>query len=150
MLQKVFNFRFHLIAEAMAAGDFSCFYAGWPSKSVTVTRGGKKKELCNNPANQNPNYQNAERVNQCKSSEMACNPALFGTGLCVDISTRSKKNLAFSQCEQQFSSAGKSLANVAEEISSGKIAAEADEMFRLVSDVCGSGFQSSTGMCPEP
>lgn len=138
---------FSFINEAIAAEDFNCFYAGWPSKSVTVTRGGKKKELCNNPVSNNPNYKNAEAANSCKSSELACNPALFGSGLCVDISTQKKKNLAFSQCEQKFSSQGKSLENVAQEISDGKIAAEADEMFRLVSDVCTSGFQSSTGMC---
>jgi len=143
--QYTFNLSF--ISEAIAAGEFSCFYAGWPSKSVTVTRSGKKKELCNNPANNNPNYKNAQSTNGCKSSELACNPALFGTGLCVDISTRQKKNLAFSQCEQKFASKGKSLENVAQEIASGAIAAEADEMFRLVSDVCSSGFQSSTGMC---
>lgn len=138
---------FSFITEAIAAGEFSCFYAGWPSKSVKVTRGGKKKELCNNPASNNPNYQSAQAKNGCKSSELACNPALFGSGLCVDISTQSKKNLAFNQCEQQFKSKGKDLSSVAQEISNGEIAAEADEMFRLVSDVCSSGFQSSTGMC---
>lgn len=141
------EFNFNLISEAIAAGEFSCFYAGWPSKSVSVTRGGKKKELCNNPAKNNPNYENAQKNNGCKSSELACNPALFGTGLCVDISTQKKRNLAFNQCEQKFASSGKNLSSVAEEIVSGKIGAEADEMFRLVSDVCSSGFQSSTGMC---
>lgn len=141
------RFSFDFISEAFAAEEFSCFYAGWPSKSVTVNRGGKKKELCNNPASNNPNYGNAQKNNGCKNSELACNPALFGSGLCVDISTKQKKNLAFSQCEQKFKSMGKNLSNVAQEISSGSIAAEADEMFRLVSDVCTSGFQSSTGMC---
>lgn len=136
-----------LIPEAFAASEFSCFYAGWPSKSVVVTRSGKKKELCNNPAANNPNYAAAQSANGCRSSELACNPALFGQGLCVDISTRQKKNLAFSQCEQKFKSQGKDLAAVAREISEGSFGTEADEVFQLVSEVCSSGFQSATGMC---
>lgn len=140
-------FSLTLIEEAFAASEFNCFYAGWPSQTRQITRNGRKKSICTSPANANANYKSTSASNQCKSSELACNPTLFGSGLCVSVATQAQRNRAFAQCEQKFSSSGKSLEDVAKEISSGNLAAEADEMFQLVDNVCSGGFQSSTGMC---
>lgn len=141
---KVSLFSFDLFTKAWASGNFSCFYAGWPSETRKVT---STRTVCTNPANVNSHYKKVSQDNKCKGTEMACNPVLFGTGLCVSTATQTLRNRAFAQCEQKFVSEGRSLSEVAQAIASGTQGAEAEEMFALVNNVCSKGFQSSTAMC---
>jgi hypothetical protein len=130
-----------LIEKAFAASEFNCFYAGWPS----VKKTSHGKTVCSSPMKANPSYKSLAK--SCKGSEMLCNPSLFGDGLCVSVATSSLRNSAFAQCENKFASSGKDLKSVVDEISNGSSAAETDEMFQLVNEVCSNGFQASTGMC---
>lgn len=126
---------FELISSAYASSDMNCIYAGWPSKRVSG--------LCSTPIRYNPGYQAGE----CKSSELQCQPMLFGRGFCVPTNTRSQRSLAFNNCTEKFAQSGRTPRDVINEIEkSGK----QDELFEVMSfaeKTCKSGAQASTGMC---
>lgn len=141
MNKKVFKKWNAFIAMAYADTGYDCFYAGWPSK--TVNSNGRK--LCSSPSNHNPHYATSET--QCEANELKCQPLLFGSNLCADASTQSKRNSAFSQCEQKFQDSGKSIEQLVGEISSPEKGQMFNELFALVDEVCENGMQATKPMC---
>jgi len=138
------NFNFHLlIDQAFAAAKYNCFYAGWPSYKKTVMVKGRQKSFCTSPTKSNPDYKILSK--SCHSGEMLCQPALFGSPMCIKAQTQAQRNLAFSQCQTKFVASGKTLSDLAKELSHS--AAAADELFELVHGICSSGLQSRTAMC---
>ena len=129
------------IEEAFAAGKFDCFYGGWPSVKKSHVVGGKKKFFCSSPTKSNPNYKKLSK--SCGAKQMLCRPALFGKNHCVSVKTQSQRSSAYSQCQRKFNESSKSIADIVEE----DHAQEFEALAELVSEVCGSGFQSTTGMC---
>ena len=129
------------IDEAIAAGDFNCFFAGWPSQ--LRTSGGRK--VCTSPANSNPSYKS--QASQCSSGQMLCQPILFGDVGCIPAATKAQKNMAFASCDRKFKASGKTIADVVKDLSSADKSAAADEVFSLVSSVCTSGPQAVKPMC---
>lgn len=115
------------IESAHAAGELNCFFAGWPSS----TSGGK----CSTPRS-NPAYQ---RETSCGQNKMPCQPLLFGRGICVSNETQAQRNSAFANCERE----AKPLAQVVEYLSDPQVSQEADELFRLVDQICAAGEQAS-------
>src|SRR5690606_39070132 len=135
--ERLTSLRFSFLPLAYASGKQDCFFAGWPSSSRTVSSKGKKRKVCSFP----------KKAGSCGSQSMQCQPVLFGTDLCVSTATQKDRNSAFAQCEQKFQKSGRKLEDVAAKISSGELAAEADELFALVDQVCQNGFQARFGMC---
>lgn len=131
--------RFSLFEEAIASGNYECFFAGWPS--TLVKSGGKK--LCQNPAKGNAEYQNGS----CKSGQLQCQPMMFGKDLCVGFSSQKDKQLAFSKCEVSFKKKG-SYDFLKSMTSEEKMALK--EISLLAHDICVSGdvgIQKSKPMC---
>lgn len=118
-----------LISLAYASSDYDCFYAGWPSVKVKSSTG---KRLCSSPAKHNSNYQPAA----CPANSLQCQPILFGAGICADISSQSKRNSAFAQCEKKFASSGRSADDVIQFIARPENANQAEELFGLVEKIC--------------
>lgn len=145
LAEKVSSLNIGLITEAYASEIYNCFYAGWPSVKKQVASAGKSKFQCSSPGNSNQSYQRL--ASSCSQNQLLCNPTLFGKGLCVSTSTQVLRNQAFSQCEQKFEKQGGDIKKIARELSAGEGSVEADEMFRLVDDICGKGFQSTSSMC---
>ncbi len=135
------NFSF-LIDEAIAAGEYDCFFAGWPSK--LRSSGGRR--FCTSPANVENEEYNALAAS-CRSGQMPCQPILFGDVGCIPASTQTQKNLAFASCEQKFRASGKSISQLAAELTNVDKAEQASQMFDLVNEVCTSGFQKVKPMC---
>lgn len=81
------NFSLIEVAYAESDSPYNCFYGGWPSV--------KKGESCQSPVETNSSYDK----NACKSSELQCQPLLFGKGHCVQASD---KNNLFANCEKKF------------------------------------------------
>lgn len=122
------------IASAYAS-DPNCLYAGWPSNRVNG--------LCSRPLS-NPAFQRQT----CAQGQMPCQPLLFGREpLCIGISSAALRRRAFAQCEAKFRAQGKQMSDVVEYISDPEVSQEADELFRLVDQICESGAQASTPMC---
>lgn len=136
-LDKFSSFRFSFITEAIAAGEFDCFYAGWPSRS---SRSGGKR-LCTSPLTGNPDYRS--RASSCGSNSLLCQPAIFGSGLCVSVATAALKNSAFSQCENKFRQSGKTLADVAAELNTPEKKADLEELLGVSERICREGFQQA-------
>ena len=88
--RKYFSF---FLEEAWANDTFDCFYGGWPSHLQSV---GEKK-YCSNPKKSELYHQS-----NCKPNELACEPILFGGGVCAPFSTKPEKLAAFSNCEKKF------------------------------------------------
>ena len=86
--------RFTLFEEAIAAGNYDCFFAGWPS--TLVKSNGKR--LCTNPARGNAEYQKGS----CKAGQLQCQPVIFGKGICVGFSSPKDKQMAFASCDAKF------------------------------------------------
>lgn len=129
------SFFSYFVSDAWASGNMDCVYAGWPSKRVNG--------LCSSPARQNPDYQNGS----CASNEMQCQPMFFGKGLCVPTSTKSQRNLAFSNCYKKFQGKGRTNLDVIKEIQNEGKEAELLELLDFADNVCTAGKQASTGMC---
>ncbi len=127
--------------EAHAAGDYNCFFAGWPSKSVRVGA----RSICSSPSKTNSDYQ--AKASQCGSGSMLCQPILFGDVGCISASSPSQKSLAFSSCESKFKTSGKSLSDIVAGLSDPTKAAAAEEVFGLVATVCSTGAQATKPMC---
>ncbi len=119
---------------AAYASDYNCVYAGWPSSRVSG--------FCSQPRS-NPAFQRES----CGQNEMPCQPLLFGRGLCVSTASRDQRRSAFANCEKKFIADGRNLAQVVEYISDPELASQADELFRLVDEICRTGAQASTPMC---
>lgn len=129
-----------LISEANASGGFNCFYAGWPSKTV----GGK----CTNPARTNTAYVSEATGASCSSSQLMCNPILFGRpGICVNTSNQALRNSAYTQCETRFASQNRTLTSVAASLNDMDLPALTEEMFILANRICRVGFQQRSRMC---
>lgn len=139
---KFSSVRFSLFTEAWASGEFDCFYAGWPSRSTPKAGGGR---LCSSPSNGNPDY--PRRASGCGANSLLCQPAIFGSGLCVSVATREQRNSAFNQCEQRFAEAGRSTADVVREMSSPEARQDLDDLVENSERICRQGFQSGTIMC---
>lgn len=103
------------------ASDFNCFYAGWPSKRVS----GK----CTNPKRGNPAY---TATSTCSSSQLLCQPLLFGHDLCVDVQTKAQRNSALSQCEKKFRTNGRTIESVAQNVDR----AQLGELFTTAQKLC--------------
>jgi hypothetical protein len=129
------------LKEAHAAGDYNCFFAGWPSKSVRVGT----RSVCSSPSKTNSDYQ--AQASKCTSGSMLCQPILFGDVGCIQASTPKQKSLAFSSCESKFKASGKSLADVVAGLTDATKAAAAEEVFGLVARVCSTGVQATKPMC---
>jgi hypothetical protein len=117
--ERHFLERFHLFEEAWADTRYNCFYGGWPSVKV-----GKH---CQNPAKVNSSY----NQKSCKSSELQCQPLLFGKGLCVSGESQEEKNKIFSGCEKKFSGSYDFLKNLTREE-----AEDFRELSTLAGDIC--------------
>lgn len=85
--KELLNFSFLEEAYAESDSKYNCFYGGWPSV--------KKGESCQSPAETNASYDK----NACKTSELQCQPLLFGKGHCAPASD---KNNLFANCEKKF------------------------------------------------
>lgn len=100
-------------ANADEDDDFDGYYGGWPTQASTVVRDGKKVRLLKRPSRGNPDYDRYLKLMSekgyptCSSSQLLCNPLLFGPGLCVSIRTRSDQQSAYRNCEKAFSKAGR-------------------------------------------
>lgn len=135
------SFRFSLISEAFASGNFDCFYAGWPSQSVRS--GGKK--LCTTPVRGNPDY--PRQASSCGANSLLCQPAIFGSGLCVSVANQKLRNSAFAQCEKKFSDNGRTTADVVRELSPPDQRADLNELISVSENICANGLQAGTNMC---
>jgi hypothetical protein len=137
--ERNFLNRFNVFDEAIASGNYECFFAGWPS---TLIKSGSKK-LCQSPSIGNSEYQTGD----CKAGQLQCQPMIFGKGLCVGFSGKQEKQLAFSSCESKFKKNGNYdfLKNMsAAEKSSLK------EISVLAHEICVTGtigIQKSKAMC---
>jgi hypothetical protein len=78
--------------------DYDCFFGGWPSKFVKNASG---HMTCDYPATQNNQYPKTDCPGQ-----LACNPSLFGGGLCVDDNTPELRSHATLSCELTFENKG--------------------------------------------
>jgi hypothetical protein len=123
------------MSEAWATENMDCIYAGWPSRRVS--------NLCSSPQRQNPDYDNGS----CSSSQMHCQPMMFGKGLCVPVATSQQKSLAFSNCTKKFAAAKRSMEDVVNEIKTDNKEASALELMDFADKICTSGKQSTTPMC---
>lgn len=83
-----------IIDKAWAAEQFNCSYGGWPS--VRLSNG------CGIPLRVNPDYP----ADACPAGQMACQPLLFGSGLCVSVVSRSDRSDIYENCEGASAAAG--------------------------------------------
>lgn len=96
--EKNLLLRFSLFEEAIASGNYNCFFAGWPS--TLVKSNGKR--LCVNPAKGNAEYSKGS----CKSGQLQCQPVIFGKGICVGFASPKDKQMAFASCDSKFKQKG--------------------------------------------
>ena len=134
--------RFSFFEDAYATGNLDCFYAGWPSRSSPKRGGGR---LCTSPRNGNPDYR--AMASSCSSSELLCQPLIFGSGFCVSVATPALRNSAFKQCEKRFESSGRTMADVVRELNMPAKRAELQELVNTSEQICRTGFQARTTMC---
>lgn len=128
------KFSFPAFIEAAYAAEANCVYGGWPSKRVNG--------YCSLPRT-NPSF----KREVCAQGQMPCQPLLFGRGVCVGANSREERRSAFANCQRKFESMGRDLASVVEYISDPELSQEADELFKLVDEICKNGAQASTPMC---
>jgi hypothetical protein len=131
--------RFSLFEEAIASGNYDCFFAGWPS--TLVKSNGKR--FCVNPARGNAEYQKGS----CKNGQLQCQPVIFGKGICVGFASPKDKQMAFASCDAKFKQ--KSNYDFLKTMSADEKAA-LKEVSSLAHKVCvdGSvGVQKSKPMC---
>ena len=121
---------FEIIQSAYADdGNYNCFYAGWPSKKVAVS---KTRSLCTSPQRGNSSYNDGE----CGASALQCHPLLFGPGLCAKTSTQKLRNSAFSQCEQNYKSSGREDSEIVKQFSDPKFNQDVQDLLSTVEKVC--------------
>lgn len=121
---------FEFIKSAYADdGKYNCFYAGWPSKKVAVS---KTRSLCTSPQRGNSSYEDGS----CGASGLQCNPLLFGPGLCAKTSTQKLRNSAFSQCEQNYKSSGREDSEIVKQFLDPKFTQDVQDLLSTVEKVC--------------
>ena len=126
---------FSFLSEAWANVEgLDCIFAGWPSKRIGS---------CSSPARSNPDYSNGP----CSSSQMQCQPLLFGEGLCVSVATQAQRSSAFSHCEQEYVKDNRTPASVLAEVHAKSKDALLSELIDFADRVCSQGAQAQTGMC---
>jgi len=133
--------RWTVISEAWADGPYDCFYAGWPSNLKSI--GGKR--YCQQPQKQNTHFSNGT----CKSTELQCQPQLFGKNLCIPFSTPSERQTSYSRCEEKFKSSPQSNFKFVEAYTPEDFE-RLREMTALADDICEQGklgVQKSSSMC---
>ncbi len=132
---KTPNFFYAYASDA----SYDCLYGGWPSTLGGPING---KRYCTDPRKANENYKN---YNQCSGEgQLLCNPALFGTDLCVDISG-SKVSGAYQQCENKFRTEDRQLDQIVDQVSDSEFV----DATQTINEVCnaGNGSQMGSGMC---
>lgn len=123
-------------SEAWAQEVMNCIFAGWPSR--------EENGSCRSPsAVEGSKYAQGS----CSSSEMQCQPLLFGEGVCASTASREDKQSAFSQCNKQFLASEKTLQQVLDEVKSKDREQELLALFDFVDRICSEGKQKTTGMC---
>lgn len=123
-------------SQAWAQEVMDCIFAGWPSREVSGS--------CRSPsAVEESKYTQGS----CSSSEMQCQPLLFGEGVCATTASRDDKQSAFSQCDKKFKASEKTLQQVLDEVKSKNREQELLELFDFVDRICSEGAQKTTGMC---
>ncbi|MBY0516960.1 MAG: hypothetical protein K2P81_08635, partial [Bacteriovoracaceae bacterium] len=141
---KASAFKLFFIHKAYAAEfEGNCFYAGWPSKLVTV---GERK-VCTSPQNVNPIYK--KEAARCGQGALLCNPLLFGSALCISNKTKEERQSSFSNCQKAFESEGRSLEKVIKEIDADpELQKRLSDLFDLLANACSpTGYQGKSGMC---
>jgi L,D-transpeptidase catalytic domain len=136
---KKLKLRFSLFEEAIASGNYDCFFAGWPSQLIK----NGKRQICQNPSKGNSEYQKGS----CSNSQMQCQPLMFGKGLCVGFSTAKEKQMAFANCENKFK---KNTNYDFLKILSNEEKTSLKEISLLAHDICETGkvgVQKSRPMC---
>ena len=115
-------FKWSFVNEAYAAEAYNCLFAGWPS----VLKNGH----CTYPTDSNEHYKSYK---QCDSTtDLLCNPVLFGEGLCTDVSSSDKRQNAFKQCEAQFKKEGRNLDEIVDKVSDSEFL----EATQTINQVC--------------
>lgn len=122
-----------------ADASYNCLFGGWPSTLSSPING---KRYCHDPRKANENYKNYSSCGN--ETQLLCNPALFGTDLCVDVSG-GKISSAYQQCENKFKSEGRNLDQIIDQVSDSEFV----EATQTINEVCnaGNGTQVGTGMC---
>ena len=94
------------LSKAIAKDGYDCFFGGWPSKFI------KKNGVatCGYPWETNSDY--SKNNSACGEGKLGCNPSLFGSNICVDVSNSSERSHATLSCEMGFRSSGKSYEDV--------------------------------------
>ncbi len=134
-----FESKFQFFNEAYAA-DLNCFYGGWPS---TLVKQGSRK-YCTNPKKASPLYSQTS----CANNEIACQPLLFGDGICAPSNSAQQRQSSFKYCENAFKKKGEDYSFVNKWDDEKKN--DFNQMLNLAHQVCVSGdigTQSKTGMC---
>jgi hypothetical protein len=132
---KITFFQFNFISNAWADSQLNCIYAGWPSQRV----GG----FCSSPMRNNPEYEKGS----CSSNQLQCQPLFFGKGLCVPVSTKSERNLAFSNCNKKFEGTKKTPEDVVHELRDQGLEPKLFELMDFAEKICKEGAQAKTPMC---
>jgi hypothetical protein len=130
-----------LMHPAFAQGSYDCFFGGWPSQYV-------KKEnrlTCASPSIANSDY--ATTATACETNQLACNPALFGKGICISITSAAERSNATQRCEIGFKRAGKSYDDVVKDPQFNQNLFE--QTIESAESVCGSTDYASSnyGLC---
>ena len=133
--EHLFSF---ISGDANADGQYDCFFAGWPSKL--------KNGSCEYPWDSNSNYP-AKDKNTCGDGELACNPSLFGDGVCITVATGQEREHATLRCEDHFRASGKTFDDVVKSSTFNKD--NLAETIDYTKSVCGSEPYKSAnyGLC---
>ncbi len=123
-------------SEAWAEEVMNCIFAGWPSRQV----GGS----CRSPS---VVEESQYAQGSCAADEMQCQPLLFGEGVCASVRSSEDKQLAFSNCNQNFRSKERTLADVLDEVKAKSREQDLLALFDLVDRICSQGAQRTTAMC---
>ena len=142
------NFAEHVLklfpqADADADEPYNCFFGGWPSH--LIEKKGATHLTCDYPKNKNAEY--AKYESKCSTGEMACNPALFGADLCVNVEQASMRRHATLECELKLKASGKTYETVTQEKAFDEKLL--NETIESAKDVCNNTDYVSTnyGLC---
>lgn len=137
----------NLFSQAWAADanyeQLNCIYAGWPSQA--------SGDKCNSPARSPASGYSA---GSCAGNQMACQPLLFGEGLCALVDTQEHRSLAFNQCKEKFEKGGP---GATEKLVKGIIAdpgktAQLEKLLNFADGICktdasNKSMQKTKGVC---
>lgn len=125
----------NIISNAWASEQFNCSYAGWPSVRVT---GG-----CGIPARMNPDYPR----DACSAGQMACQPLLFGNGVCVPVATRSERRNIYQNCDAASSAAGQNVESILASIENESQEIQLQSLLDFADGVCANGTDITKDPC---